>query len=229
MVYTKRLLSPEYYNVGRKLRKLIVTAMPGPYGKDRSIPIAVVLRDILKVADNIHEVRHILNSEAVKIDNKTQKNHRFPVGFMDVLTINNENYRALVDKKGLCIKPTDSAQAKLKLLKVSKKSYNKNNRLQLGFHDGRTLYVDKDMYKTGDVVLFDLESNKIKHHVQFKIGAMILVTQGKNKGKTGIIEDIMTIRGPQPNKVIVKAGSEKIETLKDYIFVVGQDSPLINI
>ncbi|MBI5332487.1 MAG: 30S ribosomal protein S4e [Candidatus Aenigmarchaeota archaeon] len=228
MGYTRRLLSPKYYKVSRKSHKFIVTTIPGPYGKDKSIPIAVALRDILKIADNIHEVRHILSKKAVKIDNKIQTNFKFPIGFMDVLTINNENYRVLVNEKGLYIKPIDSNQAKLKLLKIVRKCYVKNNKLQLSFHDGRTLLVEKDMYKTGDVVLFDLETKQIKQQTQFKRGAMILITEGRNKGKLGVIEDMVIIRGSQPNKIIVKTGTEKIETLKDYTFVLGQDTSLIN-
>ena len=229
MVYTKRLLSPAYYKSGRKTNKFIVTVRPGPHKKDRSIPLVIALRDILKFADNTAEAKNILNMRTVKIDNKTRIDHRFPVGFMDVLSIHNSNYRVLVDKKGLCLKPIEGVQSKIKLLKIVNKTYDKKGKLQLGFHDGKTLIMDKDIYKTGDVVVFDIGSNKIKDLIQFKRESLVLITEGKNKGKIGKVEDFTIVRGSQPNKVIVRLGNETIETLKDYVFIVGQDSPVIDL
>jgi len=228
MVYTKRLLSPEYYRTSKKGNKFIVTAIPGPHKKNRSIPLSVVLRDIMKLVEDVSEVKSILNKRMVKIDNKTQINHRFPIGFMDVISIDNSNYRVLVNEKGLYLKNIENNK-NIKLLKITKKTYNKKNILQLGFHDGRTLIVDKDIYKTGDVAVFDIEAGKIKELLQFKRGSLVLITDGKNKGKVGKIEDIIIVRGSQSNRVVVKIGEEKIETLKDYVFVVGQDSSVIDL
>ncbi len=229
MAYTKRLLIPEYYKTGRKTHKFIVTGSCGPHNKGRSIPLAVALRDFLNIAEDISEVKQILSKKSVKIDNIIRTDHKFPLGFMDVIAINDSLYRVLVDKKGLCIKPIEKSQSNVKLLKIVKKLYNKKKQLQLGFHDGRTLIVDKDVYKTGDVVLFDLTSRKIKDVIQFKRESMVLITDGKNKGKIGKLQDYIIVRGSQPNKVIVRLENDTIETLKDYVFIVGQENPIIKL
>ncbi|MBI4895762.1 MAG: 30S ribosomal protein S4e [Candidatus Aenigmarchaeota archaeon] len=229
MVYTKRLLIPDYYKSEKKIHKFIVTGSCGPHKKSKAIPLAVAMRDFLNIAENISEVKTILSKKNVKIDNIVRTDHRFPLGFMDVISINDSLYRVLVDKKGLCIKPIEKSQSNLKLLKIVKKSYNRNKKLQLGFHDGRTLIVDKDVYKTGDVVVFDLTSKKIKDVIQFKRESIVLITDGKNKGKIGKLQDYTIVRGSQPNKVVIRLENDTIETLKDYVFIVGQENPVIKL
>ena len=68
MVYTNRLSMPEYYKTGRKNHKLIVTGSCGPHGKRKSIPLAVAMRDFLNIAENISEVKQILNTKNVKVE-----------------------------------------------------------------------------------------------------------------------------------------------------------------
>ncbi len=229
MVYTKSLLSPGYYRTGKKTNKFVITSSPGPHKKSKSIPLAIALRNILNLAENRRESREILGKRFVKVDNKVRTDHRFPIGFMDVLSINNSVYRVLIGNKGLCIKPVKKDQSSVKLLKVIGKKYNKNKKLQISLHDGKTMIVDKDIYKTGDVILFDIDNKKIKDVIQFKRGSTVLIIDGKNKGKLGKIEDIVVVKGSQPNKVVIKLGNDILETYKDYVFIVGQDSPVINV
>ena len=229
MVYTKRLLSPKFYNVSRKQNTFVVTGACGPHNKASSFPLAIALRDVLKVAENISEAREILNKRTVKVDNNIRTDYKFPLGFMDVLSINDINYRILLNKKGLCIKQVDKAQSNVKLLKIVSKTFTKKNKLQLGFHDGRIILVDKDIYKVGDVVLFELESKKIKDLIQLKRGSTVLITEGKNRGKLGKVEDFVNVRSSQPNRIVVRFGDDRIETYKDYVFIVGHDSPVIDL
>ena len=94
----------------------------------------IVLRDYLKLGDKEREITRILNNNMVRVDGKIVKDRRFPVGFMDVLTIENvdNDYIIMYDLKGKLVAKANSPENKgLKLSKVVKKTIIGNNKIQL--------------------------------------------------------------------------------------------------
>ena len=59
--HQKRVAAPKNWRVSRKSNKWVVNPRPGPHSKDSSIPLLLVVRDLLKLADNTREVKIILN------------------------------------------------------------------------------------------------------------------------------------------------------------------------
>jgi len=58
---------------------------------------------------------------SVKVDNKIRRDPKYPLGFMDVLTLEktNENFRVLYDSKGrFVLKTLKAEEAKFKLCRV---------------------------------------------------------------------------------------------------------------
>jgi len=225
----KRISAPKLWQFARKTKmRYAIAPKPGPHPKNKCLPLGYVLRDIFAIAETVREARGLLNSGIVKVDGIVRKDIGFPLGLMDVLTIGDQSWRILPGKHELELKSVKPDESSLKLLKVINKSHI-GGKVQLNFHDGRNMLVDRDVYKTSDVVIYDSKSKTIKGSVQFKRGALVLITEGKERGKIGRVEDIIVLRGCQPNRVVVKSEKETIETLKNFAFAIGQDKPLISL
>jgi len=230
MVKMKRLASPRFWPIERKIgRKFTITPAPGPHSTQKCLPLGIVLRDVLKYAEDMKEIKEMLNKKIVKVDGKTRKDHRFSLGLMDIIEIGDEAFRVVSTKKGFELRAIGKNDAGVKLLKIIDKKNLPGGKTQLNCHDGRNIILSKDNYKTGDVVVLDLDKNEIKDVLKYKRGSVALVTGGRNMGDTGEIEEIITIRGFQANKVIMKIRGSRVETKKDYVFVLGNDKPFIKI
>jgi len=221
--------APKLWKFARKTKmRYAIAPKPGPHKKERCLPLGHVIRDLLGFAETAREVRSILNRGIVKVDGIVRKDIGFPLGLMDVLTIGDTSWRILPGKRYLELKLTTGAESVLKLLKVVNKTHV-NGKTQLNFHDGRNMLVDRDIYKTSDVVVYDSTAKAVKGAVQFKRGTLVLITEGKERGKVGRVENIIVLRSCQPNRVVIKSEKETVETLKDFAFAIGQDKPLISL
>lgn len=76
----------------------------GPHKLRECIPLAVLLKNRLKYALARKDVFSIVRDKEgmIKIDNKIRRDPRFPLGIMDVVTIEKtgEYFRILYDTKG---------------------------------------------------------------------------------------------------------------------------------
>lgn len=224
----KRTMAPNW-PIERKTKKYVVTPMPGPHSKYGCIPLGVVLRDILKYAETLKEAKVILNKGIVKVDGKVRKKVNFPLGLMDVLTIQAENYRLLPGAKGLYLQSIEEKEASTKLSKINNKVIIKTSKIQLNMFDGNNIIVSSNDYKTGDTAILDLSSRSIKEMLRMKKGSTALITGGRNIGSIGKIENIIVTKNPQPTQVIVNVSGKNVSVPKNYVFVVGHDKPAIKL
>ena len=51
----KRQMAPLFWGINRKNKRFVITVMPGSHPKNRSIPTAVLLRDVLNVVTTLRE------------------------------------------------------------------------------------------------------------------------------------------------------------------------------
>ena len=84
--HQKRIAAPGSWQISRKTAWWTVKSRPGPHPKDRSIPLLLIVRDMLKLADNSKEAKRILNEGKILIDGRIRKDHKFPVGIFDILS-----------------------------------------------------------------------------------------------------------------------------------------------
>ncbi len=223
------MLAPKFWPVERKTKKYVVEPRPGPHSKYASIPMVVMLRDIMKFAFNVSEAKKILRAGQVLVDGRIRKEIGFPLGFMDVITIGSDHYRVLVNNHGLRLATIDKRESEIKLLRVEGKTLVKKGRVQLHLHDGRNMLLDKNSYKTGDVIVFDLAGKKVKDIIKLENGTKALIMRGNNMGVLGTIEEIIVTKNSMPNQVVVDIGSRKIDLPQHYIFVVGKGESVIKI
>lgn len=222
----KRMTAPNW-PIERKTKKFVVKPRPGPHSTAECMPLALALRDVLKYARNMEEARQLLNEGHVMVDGAVRKRRGFPIGLMDVISLDKEHYRVVVGKKGLTLKKIKEGEAGLKLLRIENKVHV-SGKTQLNFHDGRNLLVDGDSYKTGDVALFDLQQKKIRETAKLEKGSLAVIIKGNNMGAAGSVENIIITKSSMENQVVLNLGEKSIILPKSYVFVTGKGKPLIS-
>lgn len=231
MARVKRLLAPEFWKIPKKTSKWVVSPRPGPHKKFRSIPLQIVLRDILKLVETGKEAQSILKKGEVLVDGRKRKDHAYPVGLMDVVAIPKikKYLRVVPTRKGFSLVEIPEEESKLKLLRINNKTTLKKGKVQLNLHDGKNLLVPKDEYSTGDSILVEVPKNKIVDHIKLSPGSMILIFEGKDIGRTGKVNEVIITKSREPNKVIYESDGVTDETIKEHVIVVGKNKPLVTI
>ena len=227
--HLKRFKAPKIWPIHAKEETWTTKTSAGPHALEESIPLVMVLRDILGLAANAREAKIILNNGDVLVDGIPRKNHRFPVGFMDIVSIPkiNKNYSVLQDYNGkLVLHEVEKKDSTFKLVKILNKTTIKGGKTQLNLQGGRNVITDED-YKTGDVLLLSIPKQKIIDSITFEEGALGLITGGKHIGEVGKIGEITITQSSKSNTVLVKTEEGSFLTLTKYVFVIGQDKPAI--
>ncbi len=222
MAHLKSLSAPKTWPIERKKHVFVTKANPGPHTKENALPFIVVVRDMLKIVHTTHEAKKIITAGKVLVNNRIRKETKYPVGMLDSISIpgSNEYYRVLFNAQGKFItKKISPEQAKEKYVKIQNKTTLKGKRTQLNFLDGSNMLIDKDNYKVGDTLL--LQEGKVKH-LKFEKGAWVYIVAGKHIGKKGRLEEVLTFKGSQPDRVVLKQENEKIDTLREFAFVVDE-------
>ncbi len=231
----KRLSAPDFWEIKRKEKKFIVTPSPGPHSSKACMPVAVMLRDVLKTAEDMSEVKQILAAGNVKVNGKIRRDKKFPVGLMDIVEVGEKYYRVLVGSKGLKLYEIKKKDA-VSLIQIKNKTYVKQNkkglRLQLNLHNGENMLVeDSKDYATGDVLV--MKDGKISDVLPFAKNSMGLVIKGHNIGTMGAIESIIIKQASLKNEVILDVSSngksKKLLVPKNYVFIIGKEKPIIEI
>lgn len=228
----KRLLAPKFWKVPKKVKKWVVSPRPGPHKKFECIPLQIIVRDVLKLTETGKEAKTIIKKGEILVDGKPRKDHAYPVGLMDSIAIPKikKYFRVLPSKKGLGLKEISEKETNKKICRINNKTMIKKGRIQLNLHDGKSLLVEKDVYKTGDSVLIEVSSQKIINHIKLEKGNVALITKGKNAGKIGKIEGTISKRSlAEPNKVVCKIDNKKFEIIKEFVFPVGKEKPMIKL
>ena len=113
--HLKRKPAPKLWPIHRKEAVWTVKPTPGPHPAARSLPLALVVRDMLGFANTAKEARNIICSGKILVDGKIRKDDSYLVGLMDVISVpeNNKSYRVLPSGKGLFLYAINSEDAKL--------------------------------------------------------------------------------------------------------------------
>ncbi len=227
--HIKRLAAPRVWPIARKEYPFAPKVSPGPHGARESIPMVIVIRDILKIASNKREAKKILNARKVKVDGRIITDIKFPIGFMDVISIDdiNKNYRAVYDVNGnMRIVEIPEDHAEWKLVRIENKKVVRGGKIQIHLHDGRNILLDENKYNTGDVLKIKLPTQEIISHYPLNEGSVAVIIGGSHRGRVAHIKEYVIVKGPQSNMVRFEEG---FEVPKHYVFVVGIGKPEITI
>jgi small subunit ribosomal protein S4e len=223
--HLKRISSPRTWILDRKSTTFTVRPNAGGHSFENGLPLGIVIRDMLGLAKSMTEVKKILNNNEILVDGKRRKDHRFIVGLFDVLKFSllNKSYRLTFDKKGrIVLIEIDDKESNTKVCKIVGKSLVKKGKIQYHLHDGKSI-LSEVQAKVGDTLLISLPTLEIKSSLPFQEGVTIFLTKGRYAGDVGQLE---SVRG---DEVIYIRDGKKIETSKNYAFVVGKEKAEIKI
>jgi small subunit ribosomal protein S4e len=230
--HLKRLNAPRALHLHRKEETWTVRPLPGAHPLDKSIPVGLIVRDYLNLVDTLNEAKRIIANGEILVDGIKRKNHKFPCGLMDVISIPKikKDYRVLFDKRGkLTLVPIASSKdASWKLCRIENKTIVKGKQIQLNFHDGRNTLIKKDEYKTGDVLKISFKDKKISDTYKFEKGTVSMIIGGSHIGEVANIEDVEIISSSKPNLTKMK-GTSDFSTLQEYVFPIGKAKPVIEL
>lgn len=231
----KRVAAPKNWYLG-KLKGVYATKPgSGPHKLRQCIPISVLLQQRLKYALNRQECMKICKQKEglIKIDGKVRRNHRFPLGQMDVVTLEktNEFFRILLDVKGRFYPHRiDAKEASFKLCKVVKKYIGQKKVPFIVTHDGRTFRFPHPDISIGDTLKVNLANMEISSVFKSQNGTTVYLTGGNNIGRIGILQsvekhpgsfDIAHVKDSQGNTFATRVGN---------IFVIGDGkNPVISL
>jgi len=235
--HMKSLAAPRTYRIKRSRsgRVFVARPLPGPHRLELSLPLCLVLRDLVKAAETARESKAIIKSGKVMVDGATVHEPKWPVGLMDVISMHGveEKFRILVNRKGQLVSvKVPETEAVLKPCKVSRKYVSRGGSLRAVFHDGHEIPVQPEIanINIGDSVLLELPSLKVREVARLVVGSIGYCFKGKSSGLYGKIENITRPAFKRPSMVSLRTpGGELITTIKDYVFVVGSNDPWISL
>lgn len=222
--HLKRLAAPPSWMLDKLSGVYAPHPSAGPHKLRESFPIIIFLRNRLKYALNGREVKAIVRQRLIKVDNKVRTDPTYPTGFMDVISIekSDEHFRILYDVKGrFTIHSLTEEESKYKLLKVKRVALGMRGVPHIVTHDGRTIRYPDPLVRANDTVKFDLENNKMVDFLKFDVGAMCMVTGGRNIGRVGTIQRRERHLGGHDIIHVKDAKDRTFATRMINIFVIG--------
>ena len=239
--HLKALAAPRFWPILRKEYKWTVKPSPGPHPVERSIPLLIVVRDILKYAKTGREARKIIAEGHIKVDGRIRRNYKYPVGIMDVIEIvdTGEAYRMVpVPVKVMTLHPISKEEASYKLCRIENKTTVKGGHIQLNLHDGRNHIVRvsdptnpvEDVYSTLGTVKISIPKQELLDYIPLKEGVIAVIIGGRNVGRVGkVLEIHRGIRRFRSIVTLEDKNGNRFQTSLDYIFPIAVDKPLISL
>ena len=240
--HLKRLAAPTFWPVPKKEAVWIVKPRAGPHPQFESIPLLVLIRDMLKLAETSREARRIISEGRIKVDGRVRKDYKFPVGKMDVVElVGADKYYRIVPYPTKYLIPVeiDKEEAKLKPVRIENKTTVKGGHVQLNLHDGRNILikvsdprnpVEAQEYKTLDTLLITIPEQQIQKVIPMKEGVIAIVSSGRNVGRVGRIEGIEKGMGRKQTLVKMRdVNGDVFYTVIEYVFPIGEEEPVIKL
>lgn len=239
--HLKREMTPAFWPIHRKKFVWALKPSPGPHPIERCIPLGVIVRDLLGLAETMREAKKIIAQGKILVDGRTRRDEHFPVGLMDVISIPeiNANYRVLPCEKGLTLHEISAEEAKYKICRIENKTVVNGGHIQLNLHDGRNILIRSEdpnnpagnIYRTLDTLKISIPEQEILEHLKLGVGMMGLIIDGENIGKYGIIRAIEEREGQKRRRSLIniETGSGPYQTILDYVFVVGDNTPRVSL
>jgi len=231
----KRVAAPKQWYLGKLKGVYGTRPSPGPHKLRECIPLNVLLQQRLKYALSRDEARKIVKDKEglIKVDGKVRRDHRFPLGQMDVVTIEktNEHFRILYDIKGRFLPHRiDAKEAGFKLCKVTQKVIGKSKVPHIVTHDGRTIRFPHPDIQINDSVKYDFATKTISGVIKFQPGATVMLIGGNNIGRIGNLQSLEKHPGSYEIAHVKDTTGNTFSTRLQNICVIGDGkTPAISI
>lgn len=239
--HLKRNPAPSFWPIHRKEYVWTVKPKPGPHALQSSIPLTLIVKEILNFAKTRREAKTIISQKKVLIDGKP-RNVAYPVGLMDIVSIPEANaiYRVLTHRKGLVLHSIKEDEANFKLCKIENKTVVSDGQVQLNLHDGTNKIIKiadpknpaEDEYHTLNVIKLSIPEREILGQIELGKDVTALITGGKNIGIYGKIVDIEETEQKKRRSLLATIedkDGKRYQTILNFIFPVGVGEETISL
>lgn len=215
MAHLKRQAIPKNWPIRRKGTKFVVK----PRSR-KGIPLLMVLRNLLKIAQTRKEVKKAIHRKHLLINNKIVKDEKIGMTLFDTLSLvpSKTHYILGLSEKGKFeLKSIKENEANKKIVKIIDKKILKGKKIQLNLSDGRNFLSTPQLTcKPNDSILINFKDKKIEKCLPLEEKSNVVIFAGKHAGETGKIEEINKER----KMAIIKNGKEKSNILIKQLMVV---------
>ena len=228
----KRTMSPSFWQIERKNKRFVTKPSSGSHPSKLSIPITVLIRDILKLTKTYSETKIIIRDGHVKVDSRVRKDPNYPVGLMDVVEITKTDsvYRLVPSKKMLSPIVIPATEKDIKLCKVINKISVDKSTFQYSFHDGRTMNLDSSTnVPVGSTFKIELPSQKVEKIIELKSNTLVVLIGGQHKGLIGTIKDIKEPSFSRPRMLDIIADNRTLEVKQELVMAIGEKTSEITL
>lgn len=177
-----------------------------------------MLRDVIGCMENTRESRVALNEGKVLVNGKPRKSVRFPVCLFDIVELPDleKRFEVYYNELGK-ISVREVEDKDYRLARIEGKTILKGGKTQLNLFASSNVLADKKNYTVGDVLKLGLEDGKIKGKIKLEEGENALIIEGRHRGKSGRISEILP--DLDPKGAVIKSGKEEIRTRLKNVYV----------
>jgi len=211
MPHLKRQNIGKFWPIARKGTKYLAVAS---HNQKDSMPLVVVMRDVLGLVKSKKELRKLINEKKIKINHKEITDVNYPIRLFDklILVDAKKNYRASLSKnKKFILEEVSDKVAEKKLYKIIGKKMLPGKKVQLNLMHDKNI-ISNEKVSVGDSVLFNFKENKVEEMVPMEKGKKGFVIKGKHAGYQGMIDEIMDRGGKKIAKISSDEGKINVWT-----------------
>eukprot|EP01133_Synstelium_polycarpum_P002289 gene2289-2596_t len=223
--HLKRLAAPAHWMLDKLSGKFAPRPSAGPRKLRECLPLVIIIRNRLKYALTASEVTKVLMQRTVQVNGVVRTDPRFPVGFMDVITIEKtkENFRLLFDTKGrFQLQRIAPAESKFILARVTKVETGLQGIPYIHTDNGQSFRYPDPAINVHDTVKIDLASQKVVAFIPFEVNNLCMITGGHNLGRVGVI----TTRERHPGSFdivhVTDSVGHSFATRLSNVFIIGK-------
>jgi len=212
MAHLKRQKIPKNWPIPRKGTTFVVKPI-----SMKGIPILIILRDLLKIAQTRKEVKKAIHKKNLLLNNKLVKDEKMALVLFDTLSLlpSKTYYKLGFSKKGKFeLKEIKENEANKKIAKIINKKVLKGKKVQLNLSDGINFLSDIKC-STNDSVLINFKDKKIEKFISLKEKAKVIIFAGKHVGETGVIKELK----PERKMAKINNGKKDINILIKHLMV----------
>jgi small subunit ribosomal protein S4e len=188
-MHLKRQKVPTKWPITRKGTKYVVRSN---FNINEGVPLLVLLRDMLKIAENRKEVKKALHNKYILLNDKLVKDEKNTVSLFDKVGIipQQKYYELNLSELGkFKAEEIPELESHQKISKIINKKVLKGKKTQLNLSDGRNLLNDSNC-EVNDSAIINFKDKKIKKFLPLKEKSNVIVIAGKHTGKKGKISKI---------------------------------------
>lgn len=162
------------------------------HNQRNSIPLIIVIRDILKLVKNKKELKKVLNEKKIMINGKIINETNYPLCLFDSISIISmkKHYKVVLKNKRFDLVEVSEKESDSRVYKVIGKKQLTDKKIQINLTNGRNILTSEKI-ATGDFVVLDNLKNKISKIISLKKDIEVLIIAGKHIGKSGKIKEML--------------------------------------